>query len=135
MAQRNKRIVTYRNLARKAAESNFRLAEKEPFRSFVQDSVPGEPILVTRMIYEVIKRLNIESKIDKSRMIYFGRQKFGGYDVEFLDELLKGKSKKKMNPIVTKELMSKMQTIRLKTPNIYQHGCKFMNITQNWSNC
>ena len=86
----NRRIVTYRGLAREAAVKNFRLGENEPFRSFVTDSVPGESILVTRMIYEVIKRLDIADKIDQSRIIYFGSQKVGGYTVKFLDGLVKG---------------------------------------------
>ena len=86
----NERIASYRNLARDAARKNFRLGEVEPYRSFVKDSIPGEPMLVTRMIYEVIKRLNIEKDIDQSRMIYFGSQQVGGYNVEFLDGIVKG---------------------------------------------
>ena len=41
------------------------------------------------MIYEVIKRLDVADKIDQSRIIYFGSQKVGGYNVKFLDELIK----------------------------------------------
>ncbi|NLH42119.1 MAG: hypothetical protein GX448_09785 [Planctomycetes bacterium] len=85
----NRRIATYRTLAREAAEKNFRLASAEPFRSFVRDSVPGEPILVTRMIYEVIKRLDIAKSIEPSRVIYFDSQQVGGYSVKFLEELLR----------------------------------------------
>lgn len=89
----NERIASYRNLAREAARKNFRLGEVEPYRSFVKDSIPGEPMLVTRMIYEVVKRLNIEKNIDQSRLIYFGSQQVGGYNVEFLDKLVKGHGK------------------------------------------
>jgi len=89
----NERIVSYRNLAREAVQKNFRLGEVEPYRSFVQDSIPGEQMLVTRMIYEVIKRLNIEKEIAQSNIIYFGSQQVGGYDVKFLDELVKGNGK------------------------------------------
>jgi len=85
----NRRIALYRRLARQVAQKNFRLAAQEPFRSFVRDSVPGESILVTRMIYEVIKRLNIADPIDESRIIYFGSQTVGGYTVKFLEGLLK----------------------------------------------
>ncbi len=85
----NRRIVAYRTLARQVAEKNFRLADVDPFRSFVRDSVPGESILVTRMIYEVVKRLNIADKIEQSKIIYFkSQQQLGGYDVKFCDELL-----------------------------------------------
>jgi general secretion pathway protein D len=100
----NQRIVTYRELAREVAERNFRLGATEPFRAFVRDSVPGESILVTRMIYEVIKRLNIADKIDPSRIIYFESQQVGGYDVEFLQDLLKEKMGEKMQDLCDQAL-------------------------------
>ncbi len=67
----NKRIVTYRQLAREVAEKDFRLGATDPLHAFVRDSVPGESILVTRMIYEVIKRLDVSEAIESSRIIYF----------------------------------------------------------------
>jgi len=85
----NRRIAAYRGMAREAAAKNFRLGEEEPFRSFVRDSVPGESILVTRMIYEVIKRLNTADIVKESRIIYFESQQVGGYNVKFLEALLK----------------------------------------------
>jgi len=100
----NRRIVTYRQLAREVAQKNFRLGANEPFRAFVRDSVPGESILVTRMIYEVIKRLNIADKIDTSRIIYFESQQVGGYDVEFLQDLLKEKMGEEMKDLCDKAL-------------------------------
>ncbi|HNS23065.1 MAG TPA: hypothetical protein PKH24_21380 [Sedimentisphaerales bacterium] len=90
----NRRIVIYRRLARQAVEKNFRLGMREPFRSFVRDDVPGEPILVSRMIYEVIKRLDVGSRVDTPRIIYFKGQQVGGYEVKFLDALLTEKTKK-----------------------------------------
>ncbi len=84
----NRRIAIYRSLARHVAQRNFRLGEVEPFRSFVRDNVPGEPILVSRMIYEVIKRLDVASKIGRPHIIYFESQQVGGYSVKFLESLL-----------------------------------------------
>lgn len=84
----NKRIVTYRQLAREVAEKDFRLAGVEPFRAFVRDNIPGESILVTRMIYEVINRLGIAEVIEPSRIIYFEGQQVGGYNVHFLEKLI-----------------------------------------------
>ena len=84
----NRRIVNYRKMARQAAQKNFRLAETEPFRSFVRDEIPGESILVTRMIYEVIKRLNTADNIEQSQIIYFGNPKVGRYDVKWLEALV-----------------------------------------------
>jgi len=85
----NRRIATYRSMAREVAAKNFRLAQDEPFRSFVRDSVPGESIFVTRMIYEVIKRLNTADIVKDSRIIYFDSQQVGGYNVKFLEALLR----------------------------------------------
>jgi general secretion pathway protein D len=85
----NPRIVNYRALAKQAVEKDFRLARSEPFRSFVRDSVPGEPILVARMIYEVVKRLNLAEPVRTPRIIYLEGQQVGGYNVDFLESLLK----------------------------------------------
>jgi general secretion pathway protein D len=84
----NERLTTYRDLAREAIGRNFRLAEQEPFRSFVGHSIPGEDILVTRMIYEVVKRLDIAEEIAVRRVIFFEGQQVGGYDVRFIERTL-----------------------------------------------
>lgn len=84
----NQRISRYRQMAREVAEKNFRLGASNPFRAFVRDSVPGESILVTRMIYEVIKRLDIAATIHEEKIIYFDSQQVGGYNVRFLEELI-----------------------------------------------
>lgn len=84
----NPRIVDYRTKARQVADKNFRLGESEPFRSFIRDQVPGESILVSRMIYEVVKRLELERKVDPKRIIYLADQQVGGYEVDFLADLL-----------------------------------------------
>ncbi len=85
----NARILTYRNKARLAVTKNFRLGEQEPFKTFVENSIPGEPILVTRMIYEVIKRLSLDAPVLSDRIIYLeSQQDAGGYNVQFLDRFL-----------------------------------------------
>jgi ABC-type multidrug transport system fused ATPase/permease subunit/Flp pilus assembly secretin CpaC len=84
----NRRLVAYRTLAEAAIERNFRLAEEEPFKSFADGRIPGEEILVTRMVYEVIKRLDVIAPIQIPRTIYFKRHQVGGLDVEFLQNTL-----------------------------------------------
>ncbi len=85
----NARILTHRNRARLAVTKNFRLGDQEPFKTFVQNSIPGEPILVTRMIYEVIKRLNLDAPVLSERVIYLeSQQEGGGYNVQFLEPFL-----------------------------------------------
>ncbi len=82
------RIASYRDKARQAVTDNFRLGQREPFRSFVEDNIPGESILVTRMIYEVIKRLDLADRVNLKRVIYMESQQASGYNVGFLEALL-----------------------------------------------
>ncbi len=100
----NQRIVNYRNMARQVGEKNFRLGASEPFRSFVRDSVPGEHILVTRMIYEVVKRLDIAEKIEAERVIYFESEKIGGYNVAWLKNLIQDETTGELKDLGDKAL-------------------------------
>jgi len=86
-------------------DKNFRIGEIEPFRTFVRDSVPGESILVTRMIYEVIKRLNLADPVLGSRLIYLqSQQGGGGYNVKFLEVFMAEIGKKKFKDLDDKAL-------------------------------
>ncbi|NQV35476.1 MAG: type II secretion system protein GspD, partial [Phycisphaeraceae bacterium] len=96
----NARILTYRSKARLAVTKNFRLGEQEPFKTFVQNSIPGEPILVTRMIYEVIKRLSLDAPVLSERIIYLeSQQEAGGYNVRFIDSFLEKLTKGKFTTL------------------------------------
>lgn len=86
----NRRLNRYRELASELMERNFRLAEHEPFKSFAGGRVPGEQILVVRMVYEVIKRLETGELVEPARIIFFEQQHMGGtgYDVRFFERTL-----------------------------------------------
>ena len=84
----NKRLTLYRNLAREAIASNFRLADNEPFSKFAESDIPGEEMLVQRMIYEVIKRTEVDQRVNTDRMIYFEEARAAGYKVRFIGDLL-----------------------------------------------
>ena len=84
----NKRLRIYRDLARELLKNNFKLAEVEPFDQFVDDTIPGEEILVQRMIYELIKRTGVDERVNAQRIIYFEEKDFEGYNVRFLDSML-----------------------------------------------
>jgi Bacterial type II and III secretion system protein len=84
----NKRLMIYRNLAKDLIRNNFKLAYQEPFNQFANDTVPGEEILIQRMIYEVIKRTGVDDRINPERIIYFEAKDYEGYDVQFLDYAL-----------------------------------------------
>ncbi|NOG54570.1 MAG: ATP-binding cassette domain-containing protein [Planctomycetes bacterium] len=86
----NKRLMWYRDLAATAIRSNFQFAVTDPFSQFANDRVPGEDILVHRMIYEVVKRIGIDKAVQPERLIYFvSRTDANGYSVAFLDETLR----------------------------------------------
>jgi len=70
---------------------DFRLANQDPFKYFVGDRIPGEHILVSRMIYDVIKRLGIDKIINSERIIYFDSQEIGGFKVRLLSDAVEEK--------------------------------------------
>lgn len=93
----NQRLQQYRDLAKRAIQQDFRLAYEEPFSHFVGDRIPGEHILVHRMIFEVIKRLStdkgkptpwLDKQINPERLIVFESQQIGGFNVQFLERIL-----------------------------------------------
>ncbi len=84
----NKRLRIYRELARELIENNFKLADAEPFSEFADNRIPGEEILVQRMIYEVIKRTKVDERVNPERIIYFEAKDYEGYNVRFLDYML-----------------------------------------------
>ena len=84
----NERLKQYKKLAQTAIENDFRLAESEPFSSFVGGRIPGEQILTERMIYDVIKRLGTAKKVNDKRIIFFDSKNRQKYDVQYLSRVL-----------------------------------------------
>ncbi len=64
--------------------------EQYPFDRFVEGRIPGERILVYRMMYEVIKRRGIDDVANPSRMIFFkgAPEQPAGFEVKFIEEHL-----------------------------------------------
>lgn len=84
----NKRLKIYRDLARVLIENNFEFSQTEPFSEFADDTIPGEEVLVHRMIYELIKRTGVDQRVNPQRIIYFEEKDYEGYNVRFLDSML-----------------------------------------------
>ncbi|TVQ33579.1 MAG: ATP-binding cassette domain-containing protein [Phycisphaeraceae bacterium] len=88
----NRRLRAARDLVEAAVRRDFRLAERRPFRLFIGERVPSEPILASRMIYEVVKRLQLDDKISDERLIFFepdpSPAPAEGYRVRFLEDLM-----------------------------------------------
>jgi len=84
----NKKFQVYRDYVATALENNFRLAVEPAFRQFSDNHFPGEAILTCRMVYEVIKRLDIADSIPDTQLAFFKAETNGGMEVEFLDRAL-----------------------------------------------
>ncbi len=84
----NKRLALYRQRTKEILSNNYQLAAIAPFNEFAKDRIPGEAILVHRMIYETIKRTEVDQRINPERMIYFEEKNVEGYHVQFLSRAL-----------------------------------------------
>ncbi|MGV6813503.1 MAG: type II secretion system protein GspD [Phycisphaerales bacterium] len=84
----NKRLMIYRDIARDLINKNYLLAQQPPFSEFADDTIPGEEILIHRMIYELIKRTEIDQRVNPDRIIFFEAKEYEGYDVRFLNYAL-----------------------------------------------
>ncbi|MFK7960909.1 MAG: type II secretion system protein GspD [Phycisphaerales bacterium] len=81
-------LKRYKRIAREYIARDFQLGDQEPFRSFAGSRMPGEHVLVTRMIYEVVKRLDAAADVRAERMIFFESERPGGYEVRFLADAM-----------------------------------------------
>lgn len=84
----NDRLVEAKRRVNDLVRRNFRFASVDPFSAFTGESIPGEHILVERMMYEVIKNQGLADPIGVDRLIYFGEDPNAGYKVRFLADLL-----------------------------------------------
>ncbi|MEA2011662.1 MAG: type II and III secretion system protein [Verrucomicrobiota bacterium] len=84
----NERLKKAQNIAEKIIRKDIRYSKKQPFSSFYHKKVPGEKILVFRMLYDVLKRLKIYKNINPDHFIFFESKDMGGYDVSFVDKLM-----------------------------------------------
>lgn len=85
---RSPQLARAREQAREAIRRDFTLASREPFRSFEGDRIPGERILVTRMINAMIGRLGVESGVRMDRTVLLEGRRANGYDVRFLPDIM-----------------------------------------------
>ncbi len=86
--EENKRLMIYRQLAGELIKNNFEFATASPFNQFAGETIPGEEILVQRMIYEMIKRTEVGMRVNPERIIYFEAKDYEGYNVRFLNYAL-----------------------------------------------
>jgi hypothetical protein len=60
-----------KNEVNKRAEKDKTLLVRDPYKSLIEGKIPGENILVRRMLIDVIERLEYHKHIDPAKVIYF----------------------------------------------------------------
>ena len=53
------------------AKKDVTLASKEPYKSLLENKIPGESIIVKRMMLDIISKLNYSQHIDPEKILYF----------------------------------------------------------------
>jgi len=86
--EQNEPLQMYRSLANRAIDRNFTLRSDPAFIPFEGSRFPGESILVSRMVYEITKKLKLAEPIPVSRLAFFEEEQSGAMGVKFLDEAL-----------------------------------------------
>lgn len=76
--------------AEAAVDQDYALRSQYPFSSFANGRLPGENILVYRQMYEVIKRIKMDDRVDSARSLVFEPKAVAdeGFEVSFLEKLL-----------------------------------------------
>ena len=87
----NKQLQNMKAITNKIASRDLTLVKQYPYSSFYDEAIPGEKILCYRQIYEVLKRRNLEKRIDSKKIIFFEKDKNigAGNSVQFLEEYIK----------------------------------------------
>jgi Flp pilus assembly secretin CpaC len=79
--------------ARERVIADPSLMREPPFDEVRQNSIPGEEPIVVRMLYEIVKKLDLHEMVSLDRLIYFARDvtEPAGFDVTFLKNVLEEK--------------------------------------------
>ena len=88
----NEQIQSTFARARQFAKEHPDVAGEPPFDITDTSTLPGENAVVVRMLYEIVKKLNLHERVKLENLIYFQEdaEKPAGFDVEFLEGKLQG---------------------------------------------
>ncbi|NIA06929.1 MAG: hypothetical protein GWP14_04690 [Actinobacteria bacterium] len=77
---------------KKLVRTRPELAKQPPFKEIMAGEVPGETILVERMVYQIIKKLELMNKITPSNLVMFKKNagEPAGFEVQFVTRELSG---------------------------------------------
>ncbi|UCD51287.1 MAG: hypothetical protein JSW27_01385 [Phycisphaerales bacterium] len=85
---RNQRFQRHRDAAINAIAQDYRYAEREPFYSFSEGRLPGEKVIVDRIIYNALRRLELGSELVSERIFVLTDLDAGSYQSKSLDTLV-----------------------------------------------
>ena len=73
------------------AETDKTLAQKDPYRSILEGKIPGESVLVKKMLLDIISKMDYVDYVDPEKIIYFASSEKdpGGFEVELLSKAIK----------------------------------------------
>ena len=86
--ENNEQLKMYREIAHQLIAQDYSYRNNPAIASFAGNHFPGESILVTRMVYEIIKHLNLAAAIPASRLAFFKKEQVNGMGVEFIDQTM-----------------------------------------------
>ncbi len=87
---RNERFLKYRKLAGSAIRQHFELGQREPFFSFADGRLPGEKVIVDRILYNTLSRVKADKAIGDDRVFVLTARNTGGYDAAYIESFLAG---------------------------------------------
>jgi hypothetical protein len=70
----------------KRADKDKTLAQKEPYQSILEGKIPGESVLVKKMLLDIISKMNYVDYVNPGSIIYFASSEKdpAGFEVEML---------------------------------------------------
>ena len=88
----NPELTELTNQTKALVQTHPELAKQPLFKGIVAGEVPGETILVERMVYQIVKKLEMMNKITPSNLVMFKQNTAepAGFEVQFLTEELTG---------------------------------------------
>tara|TARA_Y100000739_G_scaffold101310_1_gene86771 strand:- start:272 stop:2386 length:2115 start_codon:yes stop_codon:yes gene_type:complete len=75
----------------KRADKDKTLVQKEPYQSILEGRIPGESVLVKKMLLDIITKMNYVDYVDPESIIYFASSEKdpAGFEVEMLSRAVK----------------------------------------------
>ena len=75
----------------KRADQDKTLAQKDPYKSILEGKIPGESVLVKKMLLDIISKMNYVDYVDPEKIIYFASSDKdpAGFEVELLSGAIK----------------------------------------------